>query len=82
MGLVLGWRAARPLHSTPLWQTRGMDVPVPAPPHKIYLTPTAALLQVWAFLRTTGVSYCHLYDQGYTSLGFVDNTEPNRCAGV
>jgi hypothetical protein len=33
---------------------------------------------VWTFLRATGVSYCHLYDVGYTSLGGVHNTLPNR----
>lgn len=35
---------------------------------------------VWAFLRQTGVTYCSLYDQGFTSVGSVDNTFPNRRA--
>lgn len=34
---------------------------------------------VWAFLRATSAPYCSLYDQGYTSIGNVHNTHPNRC---
>ena len=44
---------------------------------------------VWAFLCTGRVAYCRLYDEGYTSLGGVHNTLPNRfgcvvdlCGGV
>jgi 3'-phosphoadenosine 5'-phosphosulfate sulfotransferase (PAPS reductase)/FAD synthetase len=34
---------------------------------------------VWGFLRACELPYCCLYDQGYTSLGGVHNTLPNRC---
>lgn len=32
---------------------------------------------VWSFLRSHNLSYCSLYDRGYTSLGSVADTRPN-----
>ncbi|KAK9078654.1 hypothetical protein SSX86_002711 [Deinandra increscens subsp. villosa] len=32
---------------------------------------------VWAFLLTCRVQYCGLYDQGYTSIGSINDTVPN-----
>ncbi|ODA84176.1 hypothetical protein RJ55_02694 [Drechmeria coniospora] len=41
--------------------------------------------EIWAFIRHLGISYCPLYDQGYTSLGGRTDTHPNphlkRAAG-
>lgn len=33
---------------------------------------------VWAFLRLMRVPYCALYDRGFTSIGSIHNTLPNR----
>lgn len=39
-------------------------------------------VDVWGFLRHCQLPYCCLYDEGYTSLGGVHNTLPNRCVCV
>ena len=33
--------------------------------------------EIWAFIRHLGISYCPLYDLGYTSLGGTKDTHPN-----
>ncbi|KAJ5083377.1 hypothetical protein N7456_012804 [Penicillium angulare] len=33
--------------------------------------------EIWAFIRHLGLSYCSLYDMGYTSLGGTSDTLPN-----
>ena len=35
---------------------------------------------VWALLRAARLPYCALYDRGFTSIGSVTNTRPNRRA--
>ena len=32
---------------------------------------------VWSFLRSYSLEYCSLYDDGYTSLGEIHNTQKN-----
>ena len=34
-------------------------------------------VEVWAFLRYLGLSWCPLYDEGFTSLGGMQDTHPN-----
>ncbi|KAJ5184114.1 hypothetical protein N7492_001730 [Penicillium capsulatum] len=33
--------------------------------------------EIWAFIRHLGLTYCSLYDMGYTSLGGTSDTHPN-----
>ncbi|XP_042433569.1 FAD synthase-like [Zingiber officinale] len=37
---------------------------------------------VWAFLLTSKVKYCSLYDQGYTSIGSIYDTVPNALLSI
>ena len=37
---------------------------------------------VWGFLKAMHVPYCSLYDHGFTSLGSINNTRPNRFANL
>ncbi|XP_076889250.1 uncharacterized protein LOC143539952 isoform X2 [Bidens hawaiensis] len=37
---------------------------------------------VWAFLLTCKVQYCGLYDQGYTSIGSINDTVPNALLSI
>ena len=34
-------------------------------------------LNVWQFLKSYNLEYCKLYDEGYTSLGEIDNSVKN-----
>lgn len=36
-----------------------------------------AYCDIWAHLRAIGAKFCHLYLEGYTSLGSVKDTAPN-----
>lgn len=33
--------------------------------------------EIWTFIRHLGISYCSLYDRGFSSLGGMTNTRPN-----
>jgi FAD synthetase len=37
---------------------------------------------IWNFLRLFNLSYCHLYDKGYTSIGSRSNTIPNEALKI
>ncbi|XP_022144738.1 FAD synthase [Momordica charantia] len=37
---------------------------------------------VWAFILTSKVRYCSLYDQGYTSIGSIHDTLPNALLSI
>lgn len=37
---------------------------------------------IWAFLLTSKVPYCSLYDQGYTSIGSIHDTVPNALLSI
>ncbi|TQS35864.1 hypothetical protein Golomagni_03702 [Golovinomyces magnicellulatus] len=38
--------------------------------------------EIWAFIRYFEIPYCKLYDQGFTSLGGIDDTHPNPALRV
>jgi len=43
-----------------------------------YLFCVSVSTSVWRFMRTCELPYCSLYDVGYTSIGNINNTVPNK----
>lgn len=75
-GIIMGQRRGDP------W-TASMEVFTTSSPGWARFTRVNPALEwkfsdVWRFLRGSGLSYCVLYDQGYTSLGERDNTQKNE----
>lgn len=75
-GIIMGQRRGDP------W-TESMEVFTSSSPGWAKFTRVNPALEwkfsdVWRFLCGSGLSYCVLYDQGYTSLGERDNTQKNE----